>query len=105
MTGEATPSPLGALAGLKVIDIASLYAAPLAATIMADHGADVIKIEPPGGDPFRAGKLWPLVARGKTCLELDLRAPEARHQQTENDRRRQMTRHRASPMPRSWPRM
>ena len=76
MTGEATPSPLGALAGLKVIDIASLYAAPLAATIMADHGADVIKIEPPGGDPFRAGKLWPLVARGKTCLELDLRAPE-----------------------------
>ena len=34
----------GALAGLKVIDMASLYAAPLAATIMADFGADVLKI-------------------------------------------------------------
>ncbi|MGF7150222.1 formyl-CoA transferase [Sphingomonas zeicaulis] len=63
----------GALSGLRVIDMASLYAAPLAATIMADFGADVLKIEPPDGDPFRGTKMWPIVARGKTCLALDLR--------------------------------
>lgn len=68
--------PPGALAGLKVIDMASLYAAPLAATIMADFGADVLKIEPPEGDAFRGSKMWPIVARGKTCLGLDLRSPE-----------------------------
>ncbi|AJR26204.1 carnitine dehydratase [Sphingobium sp. YBL2] len=68
--------PPGALAGLKVIDMASLYAAPLAATIMADFGADVLKIEPPEGDLFRDSKMWPLVARGKRCLALDLRSEE-----------------------------
>ncbi|KEQ54425.1 CaiB/BaiF CoA transferase family protein [Sphingobium chlorophenolicum] len=68
--------PPGALAGLKVIDMASLYAAPLAATIMADFGADVLKIEPPEGDPFRDSKMWPVVARGKRCLALDLRSEE-----------------------------
>ena len=41
------------LAGLKVIDAGSFIAAPAAATVMADLGADVIKLEPPGGDPFR----------------------------------------------------
>ena len=41
-------------AGLKVIDCASYVAAPAAATVLADFGADVIKIEPPGeGDPWR----------------------------------------------------
>lgn len=68
--------PEGALAGLKVIDMASLYAAPLAATIMADFGADVLKIEPPEGDLFRNSKMWPIVARGKQCLSLDLRSPD-----------------------------
>jgi len=68
--------PPGALAGLKVIDMASLYAAPLAATIMADFGADVLKIEPHEGDQFRNSKMWPMVARGKRCLALDLRAAD-----------------------------
>ena len=41
-------------AGLKVIDCASFIAAPLAATVLSDFGADVIKIEPPGeGDAYR----------------------------------------------------
>lgn len=39
--------------GLKVLDVASFIAGPVATTIMADFGADVIKIEAPGGDPFR----------------------------------------------------
>ena len=47
-----TETPL--FAGLKVIDCASFIAGPAAATILADHGADVIKVEPPGaGDPYR----------------------------------------------------
>ncbi|HUN50502.1 MAG TPA: CoA transferase, partial [Candidatus Sulfotelmatobacter sp.] len=44
----------GIFAGLKVLDAASFIAAPAAATILSDFGADVIKIEPPGsGDPYR----------------------------------------------------
>lgn len=73
---EAAPVPPGALAGVRVIDMASLYAAPLAATIMADFGADVVKVEPPGGDGFRGTKMWPIVARGKQCVPVDLRTPE-----------------------------
>ena len=44
----------GIFEGLKVLDCASFIAAPAAATVMSDFGADVIKIEPPGsGDPYR----------------------------------------------------
>ena len=47
--------PESLFAGLHVIDCASWIAGPAAATILADFGADVIKIEPPGaGDPWRA---------------------------------------------------
>jgi len=41
------------LHGIKVLDVASYIAAPVATTIMADFGADVIKVEAPGGDPYR----------------------------------------------------
>jgi crotonobetainyl-CoA:carnitine CoA-transferase CaiB-like acyl-CoA transferase len=68
-------SPL-ALAGLRVLDIASLYAAPLAATMLADFGAEVVKVEPPAGDGFRRTKMWPVVARGKRSIVLDLRSTE-----------------------------
>jgi formyl-CoA transferase len=70
-------------AGLKVIDCASWIAAPAAATILSDFGADVIKIEPPGaGDPWRAstpipGKTtdyyWQLTSRNKRSLAIDLK--------------------------------
>lgn len=73
-------------AGLQVIDCASWIAAPAAATILSDFGANVIKIEPPGaGDPWRAsppmpGKLtdyyWQLTSRNKRSLALDLKHPE-----------------------------
>jgi len=64
----------GALAGLRVIDAASLYAAPFVATLLADHGAEVIKVEPPGGDAYRhyPNRMWPLLARGKRSVVLDL---------------------------------
>ncbi len=76
--------------GLKVIDCGSFIAAPAAATILSDFGADVIKIEPPGaGDPYRhLPKLpgnpvsehnygWMLDSRNKRSLALDLSTPEA----------------------------
>src|SRR5271166_2217162 len=69
--------------GLKVIDCASWIAAPVAATILSDFGADVIKIEPPGvGDPWRARSAnagsksdayWQHTARNKRGLALDLK--------------------------------
>ena len=73
-------------AGLKVIDCASWIAAPAAATILSDFGANVIKIEPPGaGDPWRAstpmpGKIadyyWQLTSRNKRSLAIDLKHAE-----------------------------
>ena len=73
------------LDGLKVIDAASFLAAPGAATIMADFGADVIKVEAPIGDGYRLlhGRHhhdynWHLTSRNKRDISLDLTKPEAR---------------------------
>ena len=68
----------GALAGLRVIDTATLYAGPFISTVLADHGADVVKIEPPGGDDYRHAdnRMWPLLARHKKSVVADLRSPE-----------------------------
>jgi crotonobetainyl-CoA:carnitine CoA-transferase CaiB-like acyl-CoA transferase len=75
----------GPLAGLKVLDIATIIAAPFAATLLADYGADVLKIEMPGqGDgvrafpPFKDGKplWWKSVNRSKKFATLDLRKTE-----------------------------
>ncbi|MHC2634014.1 crotonobetainyl-CoA:carnitine CoA-transferase CaiB-like acyl-CoA transferase [Bradyrhizobium liaoningense] len=79
----------GIFAGLKVLDCASFIAAPAAATVLSDFGADVIKIEPPGaGDPYRnlpnlpgypTGEhnfAWLLEARNKKSIALDLSKPE-----------------------------
>ena len=75
--------------GLKVIDCGSFIAAPAAATLLGDFGADVIKIEPPGaGDPFRTLPHlpgmpktehpygWLLDNRNKRGLALDLAKPD-----------------------------
>ena len=74
----STGSGRGALAGLRVIDTATLYAGPFISTVLADHGADVIKIEPVGGDEYRlaANRMWPLLARHKKSVVADLRSPE-----------------------------
>jgi crotonobetainyl-CoA:carnitine CoA-transferase CaiB-like acyl-CoA transferase len=72
----------GALAGIRVIDCASYIAAPAAATLLSDFGAEVIKIEPPEGDPYRRlvpglSYPWDLDARNKRSLALDLKHPKA----------------------------
>ena len=84
MNDTATPGPL---AGLKVLELGQLIAGPFAAKTLADFGADVIKIEPPGtGDPLRQWRLlhqgtsvwWQVQSRNKKSVTLDLKQPEAR---------------------------
>ncbi|MBA59723.1 MAG: formyl-CoA transferase [Gammaproteobacteria bacterium] len=65
--------------GLKVIDLASFLAGPGAATLLADYGAEVIKIEPPGGDGYRrlhgnwkSDYNWQLTSRHKLGVSLDI---------------------------------
>jgi CoA:oxalate CoA-transferase len=73
------------LAGIKVIELANFIAGPLCGTLLADMGADVIKVEPPQGDmsratpPIRNGESVSFVAlnRNKRSLVLDLKRPEA----------------------------
>src|SRR5262245_29304092 len=75
--------------GLKVVDFASFVAAPAAAVILSDFGADVIKVEPPSGDPWRHGNEIPpqpyskdpyqfhLGNRNKRSLTVNLKSPDA----------------------------
>jgi crotonobetainyl-CoA:carnitine CoA-transferase CaiB-like acyl-CoA transferase len=81
--GESTMS--GALAGIKIIEIASYVTGPFASQLLADMGADVIKIEEPKrGDPFRGwgennySATFCSLNRNKRSLTLDLRQEEAR---------------------------
>ena len=75
----------GALDGLRVVDLSQIVSGPMAACILADQGADVIKVESPGGDPVRGlgpGKadlsaMFITVNRGKRSLALDLKHPQA----------------------------
>lgn len=73
------------LSGLRVIELGQLIAGPFASKILAEFGADVIKIEPPKtGDPLRNWRLlhegtsvwWAAHARNKRSVTLDLRQPE-----------------------------
>ena len=73
----------GALAGIKVIELGHLIAAPFCGQLLGDMGADVIKVEPPGaGDPMRTWgngthKLWwQVIARNKRAVSANLRVPE-----------------------------
>ena len=78
------------LSGIRVIDAGSFIAGPAAATVMGDFGAEVIKIEPPEGDPYRQlytapgnppsdrDYCWIVDSRNKESLALDLKQPAAR---------------------------
>jgi crotonobetainyl-CoA:carnitine CoA-transferase CaiB-like acyl-CoA transferase len=76
--------PTGQLAGLRVLELGSLIAGPFSTRQLADMGARVIKVEPPGGDPLRnwgmvteQGSLWSMVqSRNKESVVIDLRRPE-----------------------------
>ena len=78
----------GPLSGLKIVELGQLIAGPFAAKTLADFGAEVIKIEPPGvGDPLRQWRLlhngtsvwWQVQSRNKQSVALDLKDPASRH--------------------------
>src|SRR3954451_22548325 len=83
---ETNTASAGPLAGLKVLEMGQLIAGPFAGKTLADFGADVVKIEPPGaGDPLRNWRLlkngtsvwWQVQSRNKRSVALDLRNAEA----------------------------
>ena len=85
MTMPATDLTRGAMTGLKVVDLSRVLAGPLCTQMLADHGADVVKIEPPSGDEtrcsdrpsMRAGQAayFGAVNRGKRGWRSTFRAP------------------------------
>ncbi len=70
----------GPLAGIRVVELGVVVAGPSATALMAGLGADVIKVEPPEGDPWRGARLsglFELDNRGKRSICLNLKTPEA----------------------------
>src|SRR5438552_17603654 len=68
----------GPCTDLRVIDLSDGPIGGVATMVLADFGADVIKVERPGGDPFRRLAAAPMWLRGKRSLVLDLKTPSAR---------------------------
>jgi crotonobetainyl-CoA:carnitine CoA-transferase CaiB-like acyl-CoA transferase len=85
---QARMLPAGALAGLKVIDLSRVLGGPYCAQMLADHGAEVIKVEPPQGDETRTwgppfddegiSAYFAGINRNKINVALDLAKPEGR---------------------------
>ena len=75
---------MGLLDGVRVLDCATLFAGPMAAVLMGDHGAEVIKVEHPRGDDMRRWGLqkdgvslgWKLVSRNKKTIAIDFNNPD-----------------------------
>ena len=82
---EQNPRPLD---GIRVLEVGQLLAGPFAGSILAYYGAEVIKVEPPGGgDPLRQWRIldddgtsfwWRSIGRNKKCITADLRSGEGR---------------------------
>ena len=70
----------GPCTGLTVLDFSLGMSAALCTLVLADYGAEVIKVEPPGGDPFRFQPAWISWNRGKQGIVLDLNTAEGREQ-------------------------
>jgi len=76
----------GPLGGVRVLDLGTVYAAPITAMLLGDYGADVLKIEHPRGDPARThgpskdghGLWWKVISRNKRTATLVLSRPEGR---------------------------
>jgi crotonobetainyl-CoA:carnitine CoA-transferase CaiB-like acyl-CoA transferase len=76
----------GPLTGLRVLDLATIYAGPMAATMLGDFGADVIKVEHPRGDPARThgyqkdghGLWWKVLSRNKRTVTANISREEGR---------------------------
>ena len=66
----------GALNGVRILDLTWGIAGPVACWMLAEQGADVIKVEPPGGDPFRAQLGYRVWGRSKRSVVLDLKSAQ-----------------------------
>ncbi len=75
------------LEGIRVIEVGQLLAGPFTGTLLAYFGAEVIKVEPPGGDPIRGWRAldangtsfwWRSLGRNKKCVTIDLKSAEGR---------------------------
>lgn len=85
---QAAPTaPSGPLAGVRILDMATVIAAPFSASLCADLGAEVVKLElPQGNDPLRSlapttaehALFWKVSNRGKQGISLDVRKPQGR---------------------------
>ena len=77
------PAATGALDGVRVVDLSRLVAGNLLTKVLADHGAEVVKVEPPEGDTLRAWRTegvsvdWKTLSRNKLSVCLDLRNAQA----------------------------
>ncbi|WP_111657352.1 CaiB/BaiF CoA transferase family protein [Isoalcanivorax indicus] len=78
-------TPRQPLAGIRVIELGQLLAGPFTGTLLGYFGAEVIKVEPPGGDPVRGWRQlddsgtswwWRSLGRNKKCVTLDLKQPQ-----------------------------
>ncbi len=83
--GETDPYPVGdggpgPLHGMRVLDLGTVYAAPITAMLLGDYGAEVVKVEHPRGDPARAhghdknghGLWWKVISRNKRTVTLNV---------------------------------
>ena len=81
---QGSAPPPGPLTGLRVLDLGTVYAAPITAMLLGDWGADVIKVEHPRGDPARShgqakdghGLWWKVIARNKRTITLNFSTPD-----------------------------
>jgi crotonobetainyl-CoA:carnitine CoA-transferase CaiB-like acyl-CoA transferase len=71
-TKDGSEAPL---AGLRVLDFSNTPAGAQASQTLADFGAEVVHVEPPGGSPLRQSPGYPFMARGKKSIQLDLHNP------------------------------
>ena len=85
-TDAQADRPAGPLAGIKVLELGTLIAGPFCSRMLAEFGADVIKIEAPdGGDPIRQWRVlkdgtslwWSVQSRNKKSVTLNMKDPRA----------------------------
>src|SRR5437764_277190 len=76
-SSTSSPTPAGPLAGLRILDLGVVIAGSFPGTLLADLGADVVKVEPHHGDSLRAfAPTWFGYNKGKRSTVIDLQHPE-----------------------------